>query len=159
MLKLNLTGHPERVALPDGAALVCAALDHETVVEVLSSAEEGEPLRRTVLRLAEAVIEDWEGIHDDETGEAVAFDADLLPAILADPRVYSRFHAGYAARAFGLVTEGNGSAPSPDGTSAEARDTAPPAKASARNARGASTRPKAAKARRSGASRGAASGS
>ncbi|QQA43957.1 hypothetical protein [Pelagovum pacificum] len=117
MLKLNLTGRPERIELGHGAVLICDPVDYDIVLEVILEAEGAETLVVRGRRLGARVITGWEGLADLGTGEPLEFTPELVPSLLRQPVVWSAFWEQYAMRAFGMVSEGNGSAPSSDGTS------------------------------------------
>lgn len=117
MLKLNLTGKPEIVTLAGGATLDCRPLDYRDVLDALSERQDGDGLFEQVCLLGGKVVTGWSGLFDSE-GAPLAFDAELLPALMRQPQVWSPFYAQYGSRAFNLVSEGNGSAPSADGTPA-----------------------------------------
>jgi hypothetical protein len=118
MLKLNLTGQPELVALAGGATLECKALDYRDVIDAMAEMQPGDTMFEQVVALGGVVVTGWTGIHDD-AGAPLAFDAALVPALMRQPQVWSPFWEQYARRAMNMVQEGNGSAPSADGTPAE----------------------------------------
>jgi len=124
MFRLNLTGAVERIDLPDGAWLDCEPLDYDVVLEVYRAVEPDETLDDMSRRLAARVVRGWGGIHDMGSDQEVPFDAALIPDMMRDPTVCSRFFIRYARRAFALADEGNGSGPSPNGASAAGSHTA-----------------------------------
>lgn len=88
---------------------------------------------------AQAIIA-WEGVGD-EAGEPAPVTPENVTAFLDMYPLYQAFYIGYVLPGMRVVTEGNGSAPSPNGTSAGAETTAPPVPASVPNAPAASTAP------------------
>ena len=147
MLRLNLTGAPETVALPHGAALECRPMDIDLIREAMAdlaareddAGEDGAEgggrvvLNDVVVAVGCRMITGWSGIEGVD-GIEVPFDAALTPVLLRDPVVFRCFHEQYGMRALGLVNEGNDLAPLPNGISAEGADTAPAAPAAAPNA-------------------------
>lgn len=73
--------------------------------------------------LAERLVTDWGGVLG-ENGKSIAFDPSLLPKLFLEDTVLRSFEmAAYAVRE-ALVAEGEGFAPSPNGSAAGAPDTA-----------------------------------
>lgn len=117
MLRLNLSGRPEVVTL-SGATLECKALDYGDVIIAMAEMQPDDTLFEQVAALGGVVITGWTGIHD-ATGAPLAFDPALVPALMRQPQVWSPFWEQYARRAMNMAREGNGSAPSADGTPVE----------------------------------------
>jgi hypothetical protein len=76
-----------------------------------------------VRALARYLVTDWEGIFDRD-GNALPFDAALLPQLMAIEDVAAAFWAHMLEPERRRIAEGNVSAPSPNGISAGALDTA-----------------------------------
>jgi hypothetical protein len=76
-----------------------------------------------VRALARYLVTDWQGVLDAD-GNALAFDPKLLPQLMAIEDVAAAFWKHVLEPERRRVLEGNGSAPSPNGTSAGAPDTA-----------------------------------
>lgn len=89
---------------------------------------------------AQAIIA-WEGVGD-EAGEPAPVTPENIVAFLDMHPLYQAFYIGYVLPGMKVVTEGNGSAPSPNGTSAAGPTIAGPAPESVPNAPDASTPPK-----------------
>ena len=79
-----------------------------------------------VQALARYLVTDWQGVFDAE-GNALAFDAKLLPRLMAIEDVAAAFWRHVLEPERRRAAEGNASAPSPNGISAGALDTAPDA--------------------------------
>lgn len=76
-----------------------------------------------VRALARYLVTDWEGVFDAE-GTPLAFDAALLPQLMAIEDVAAAFWWHVLKPERERIAEGNASAPSPNGTLAGARDIA-----------------------------------
>jgi hypothetical protein len=76
-----------------------------------------------VRALARYLVTDWEGVFDAD-GNALAFDAALLPQLMAIEDVAAAFWRHMLEPERRRAAEGNVSAPSPNGISAGAPDTA-----------------------------------
>ncbi len=136
MFKINLTGTDETVRLSEDAGLVCAPRDIDTIAEVLQGLgdDEGDRSLNAIAKaLAAEVVHDWYGLFD-EGGAAIEFDAELIPAVMSDPVVLQAFRKQYLDRLLYMREEGNGSTPSPNGTTGAAQDTAKAVPKSARRA-------------------------
>lgn len=152
MFKINLTGADETVRLSDSAGLVCAPRDIEILAEALQEVREADKdlnMNALCTALAQDVVRGWFGLCD-EAGNDIAFDPDLVPAVMSDPIVLQAFRDQYVNRLLYLREEGNGSTPSQNGTSGAGETTAKAAPKSARRAPTARKSPKASKAAKSG---------
>jgi len=87
-----------------------------------------------VKAIARRIVEDWKGVGD-EAGNPLTISPEGIDALLDLHRVFAAFDAAVIAPYLMVQSEKNGSAPSPNGTSAAAETTAAPAKASAKSAR------------------------
>lgn len=76
-----------------------------------------------VRALARYLVTDWDGVFDAD-GNALAFDAALLPQLMAIEDVAAAFWRHVLEPERQRAAEGNASAPSPNGTLAGAPDTA-----------------------------------
>lgn len=152
MFKINLTGADETVHLSEGAGLVCAPRDIETIGEVLQELQtddEAPSMNALAKALAQEVVHDWFGLCD-ENGTEIEFDPELVPAVMSDPLVIQAFRDQYFNRLLYMRAEGNGSTPSQNGTSGAAKTTAKPARKTARRAPTKKKSPRARKAATSG---------
>lgn len=84
--------------------------------------------------IAIAAITAWEGVVDDDTDEPVPLTEDAVRALMSFPPILDAFQRLYIEPGLALVAEKNGSAPSPNGTSAAAMVIAVPAGLRARTA-------------------------
>lgn len=89
--------------------------------------------------IAAAVIEDWEGVEDDE-GRPVKPSREFIDAFLDDYRIFDAWQMRYMTKWLGLADEKNACAPPPSGSSAAGAPTAKPARKSAKSARSRKTR-------------------
>lgn len=136
MFKINLTGADETVRLSEDAGLVCAPRDIETMGEILQDLRETEEdltMNAMAKALAQEVVRGWYGLFDEGNAE-IAFDPDLVPAVMSDPVVLQAFRDQYLNRLLYLREEGNGSTPSQNGTSGAEETTATAASKSAKPA-------------------------
>jgi hypothetical protein len=143
MLRLDLSPEPRwhdmgggvRFKLAPLTTAVLAAARTDPAVEALG---EGVTPDEQALALAKAVgriaILEWEGVGDEE-GEPVDPTPQYIDAVLDVWPIFQAFQIGYIAKGLVLAEEGNGSAPSPNGTSAAAPPSARPARAAAKSAR------------------------
>ena len=92
-----------------------------------------------IVQLAQVAILDWTGVCD-EAGAALPVSAEAIDALLEVPALFEAWQTRVCEPALAtdaeVAAEGNGSTPSPSGTSAGATPTAPPASRTARPARG-----------------------
>lgn len=154
MFKINLTGAQETVRLSDDAGILCAARDLETLADVMSGLrsdeEEDFTLNELATALSQEVIEGWFGLCDESKNE-IKFDRDLITAVMSDPVVHQAFRDQYVNRLLYLREEGNGSSPSPSGTTGADETTAKRAPQNAPRARTKSKNRKPPKGAKSGA--------
>lgn len=149
MLKLGLKKEPYWLELPLGVRLQVVPMSTPLMARVQAErAEDGadaegeasgtpspaEANLSFVKAVARHAILDWDGVGD-EKGKPAPVEAAYVDALLDEYPIYRAFQAEYVSTGMALVQEGNGSAPSPNGTSAAARNTARTAKASAKPAR------------------------
>lgn len=110
-------------------------------VEAEAAAKAGQPLDSTAFNasnpsaldglfrqyqieaLARYGITRWEGVSD-QAGQPLPVDAASVEAFAAHPEMSSAFDAAYAVDTTALAAEGNGSAPTSDGSSAPGESTA-----------------------------------
>lgn len=163
MLKLDLKKAPRWIDLAPGVrmqvlpatmkVILQARRDPEVMAIVAGAEDDPEALEaRTDVAVAVAqavarrVVIGWEGVLDDADRPAPVA-PEYIDALLEHPAVFETFQSQYLAPAMLLASEKNGSALSPSGTSAGARNTAGPAARSARRAPTKSTGRKPSKAR------------
>jgi hypothetical protein len=148
MLRLNLKREASWVELGHGVRLKCDPLSTAVMAAAkrdFTASGIGEDLDKDDLGIAMAkavarrVVVEWEGVADEE-GDPAEVTPEGIDALLDIWVMFDAFQNQYLASGFLLDQEKNGSAPSPDGTSAGATATARPARASARSARPKSTR-------------------
>lgn len=84
--------------------------------------------------VAVAAITAWEGVVDDATDESLPVTEETVRALMSFPPILDAFQAKYIEPGLAMVAEKNGSAPSPNGTSAAAMVIAVPAGLRARTA-------------------------
>jgi hypothetical protein len=104
---------PAVAALPEGAS-------NETIAVTMAKA------------LARLVVLEWEGVGDAE-GNPVHVTPEGIDALLDILPLFEAFQLRYVSKGLLLEAEKNGSAPSPNGTSAGATSIADPAAAPAAN--------------------------
>lgn len=163
MLKLNLSREPYWLDLPKGVRLRVRPIGTSLMLDVYQEPEvaalsedtddgtAGAILGRAIMQHA---IEEWEGVAD-ERGRPLKITREAIEALLEDFTLWTALQERYIGPALEFQDEGNGSAPSPNGSSEGAPDTAKPARSSAKNARGGSTSRARQKGARSGRSSGA----
>jgi hypothetical protein len=142
MLRLDLSKEPRwhdmgggvRFLLAPLTTAVLAAARTDPAVEALGPLatrdEQAVALAKAVGRIA---ILDWQGVGDGE-GEPVDPSPEYIDAVLDLWPIFQAFQIGYVSKGLVLAEEGNGSAPSPNGTSAAAPPSAKPARAAATSA-------------------------
>lgn len=157
MLKLDLDRTPRWVDLPQGLRLLmrpagtaevhayrtrAARLFGEMETAYKTARESGlpwdgtdldDPSSRlgliyalTVAAAARELVTDWEGVAD-VAGAPLPFSSGLLPRLMNFTPIADAFFARVVAPAEAVAAEGNVSGPSPNGSTATARDTAPAA--------------------------------
>ena len=144
MLRLDLVNEPRWHDLPHGVRLQLRPATTQMMMEVFeeSAGAEGEKVGTDVpfgRRVARRAVIDWEGVGGPDGPAPVT--PEHVDALLEVCPIWQWFQRHYLGPALGLVQEGNGSGPSPTGTSAAGSTTAGPAKASATTAPDGSTRP------------------
>lgn len=160
MLRLNLTNEPAWHDLGGGLRLLLRPTDLDLIAEAeeddavvaaradfaadetpdaAKTAALGRDFAAAVARLA---IIGWQGVGDAEGREITEPYAEAIDALMRHPAVFAWFQTRYLQPALVLVSEGNVSAPAPNGTMAGARTTAGPAKPAAKPARKRITDPK-----------------
>ena len=168
MVRLNLSSEPRWITLIDGADAGRLGVEPvEVLVEPITTAvmysvrqevrekhgldpdqDLGEGATESVAlqldfhkALAARIIRDWRGVLD-ENGKPAKVTPETCSALMDIMLVYEAWVMKVFAPYIGLVSEKNGFALSPNGTSAGATNTAQPARANAKNARQSSTRRK-----------------
>lgn len=134
MISLTLSREPERLDLTHGVtvlirpltAAIFSAARADLDADDLIDAEAQEVAAALVKAIARRTILSWEGVGDAE-GAPVEPDDATIDALFDLWPIYEAFNERFIARWLLLGDEGNGSAPSPTGTSAGAPDTARPA--------------------------------
>jgi hypothetical protein len=76
----------------------------------------------TVAAAARELVTDWEGVTD-EAGAPLPFNVGLLPRMMNFTAIADAFFAQVVAPAEAVTTEGNGSGPSPNGSTGTALNT------------------------------------
>lgn len=142
MLRLDLSaapfwfdaGHGVRLRLLPLTTGLMAAARSDPAVRAVAGGEDRDLQAITMAKaVARRAVIDWEGIGNAE-GEPIAPSPEGIDALLDIWPVFEAFQMGYVAKGLLLAQEGNGFAPSPNGTSAGAPDTVPPAGRIAQNA-------------------------
>lgn len=133
MIRLNPTAADRVIDLGGGVELTCAPLtsavftaarsDPALAVALAGGASVEEATLATVKAIARRVIKDWNGVGDAD-GNPVSPDPERIDQLLDIWPLYDAFNARFCGPALMLVSEGNGSAPSRNGTSAGAPDIA-----------------------------------
>lgn len=143
MITLELQKGPDWYDLGHGVRVFARPMTTEVrlvAAEVIGPSEDpaATPGQRRQLAWAKAiaaeVVEDWEGIGD-VAGEPLPVSVEGLSALLDDMRFYLAFRDEYLNPALLSAAEGNVSAPSPNGSSAEGATTAADAAPAAQSAR------------------------
>lgn len=151
MLRLNLKAEPRWLEMVPGVRFLVApasstvmgrARDAESVQSLF--ADENVPSETEVtMALAKEVgaltIEAWEGVVDEATGKPLPVTPETIAAALEVFPIFQAFQLQHVAQGLVLAEEKNGSAPSPTGTSAAARNTARPVRGAAKSAPAKST--------------------
>ncbi|MDH2326006.1 hypothetical protein QCN27_03905 [Cereibacter sp. SYSU M97828] len=150
MLRLNLSRGPAWLDLRHGVRVEVLPLNTEMRMRASRAitGPDGTMEPDSVLRdvaytkaIARSAIIAWEGVGD-ESGQIAPLSPDGVDALLDIYDFYHEFHAKYVIPGILVESEGNGSAPLPNGTSERAKATATRAKPRARSARKSSTPPK-----------------
>jgi hypothetical protein len=149
MLKLDLSLAPKWVDVGSGVRLFCTACTSTILAEargaadVMAAAETGNQILVSHLfarHVARLVVRDWEGVGDAQGNAAPVTEDYVLALMEARQSIAERFAMNFVQPYLQAELEKNGSAASPNGTSAPAgRNTAAPATGSAKTARGTST--------------------
>ena len=135
MIRLNLSTAPRWIDLLPGLRLEVAPVTTAIMASARSDAsldglDPDAPKEVLAVAMAKAVarrvVTDWEGVGDD-AGNPVAVTPDGIDALLDIWPVFEAFQAEVLGPHLVLDSEKNGSALSPNGTSAGATDTAKPA--------------------------------
>ena len=148
MLRLNLTAAPRWLEMAPGVRFLLSpctstvlglAREAATVQALIESdASETELTVALAKEVGNLTIREWEGVGD-EKGRPVAVSPETVSAVLDVPMIFQKFQVEHVGHGLMLVEEKNGSAPSPSGTSAAAKNTARPARAAAKSAPAKST--------------------
>jgi hypothetical protein len=142
MIRLNLSrepswldlGHDVRVRVAPLTTSLMAAARSDPAVAALPEGASNETIAVTMAKaLARLVVLEWEGVGDAE-GNPVPVTPEGIDALLDILPIFEAFQLRYVSKGLLLEAEKNGSAPSPNGTSAGATSTADPAAAPAANA-------------------------
>jgi hypothetical protein len=159
MLKLDLILAPRWVEVAPGVRLHCAPCTSSVLAEargapdVMAASEMGNPILVSHLfsrHVARLVVVAWEGVGDAE-GNPVVPTAEYVQALFERHQpIAERFAIEFLGPVLTMESEKNGSAVSPNGTSAAGRNTAPTAAHLARTARAGSTGRKRSKGGKSG---------
>lgn len=140
MIRLGLKKEPYWLDLPRGVRVEVQPMSTALMARVQArraeteAGEDEDVSVAFVTAVATEAILSWEGVLD-EKDRPVPVNPAYMAALMAEYPIFRAFQADYVATGLALVEEGNGSAPSPDGTSAGAPNTAATAKRSARPAR------------------------
>jgi hypothetical protein len=143
MLRLDLSNNPRWLDMPGGVRIQClpystdAMIDAQSDPEVLA-VDPALSTRRVGAVVAKAiarrVIVAWEGVGD-AAGEPIEPSPAAIDQLMNIWPIFEAFQAQYVSGLFALSAEGNGSTPSPNGSSAGAQTTARPARSRAKPAR------------------------
>jgi hypothetical protein len=143
MLRLNLAREPYWLALCHGVrvrveplttALMVAARSDPAVRSLPEGTGDDEIAVIFGKALAERAILDWDGVGDAK-GRPVPVSPEGIAALLDIWPIFERFQMGYVAKGLELDAEKNASAPSPIGSTAEAKAIAQPVRKAAKTAR------------------------
>lgn len=152
MLRLNLTNEPRWLDFGGGLRLLLRPADMDLIAEAEGDEDlqalrdelgpDEAPTREQAIAMGKAMagavarlaIVGWEGVGDEQGRVIAKPTVEGIDALMRHPAVFPRFQAEYLEPALTLVSEGNGYAPGPSGTSAGARNTAKPARRAARSA-------------------------
>ena len=141
MIRLNLSrepswldlGHDVRVRVAPLTTSLMAAARSDPAVGALPEGASNETIAVTMAKaLARLVVLEWEGVGDAE-GNPVPVTPEGIDALLDILPIFEAFQLRYVSKGLLLEAEKNGSAPSPNGTSAGATSIAGPAAAFAAN--------------------------
>ena len=141
MIRLNLSrepswldlGHDVRVRVAPLTTSLMAAARSDAAVAALPEGASNETIAVTMAKaLARLVVLEWEGVGDAE-GNPVPITPEGIDALLDILPIFEAFQLRYVSKGLLLEAEKNGSAPSPNGTSAGATSIADPAAAFAAN--------------------------
>lgn len=141
MIRLNLSrepswldlGHDVRVRVAPLTTSLMAAARSDLAVAALPEGASNETIAVTMAKvLARLVVLEWEGVGDAE-GNPVPITPEGIDALLDILPIFEAFQLRYVSKGLLLEAEKNGSAPSPNGTSAGATSIADPAAAFAAN--------------------------
>jgi hypothetical protein len=142
MIRLDLSREPRWLELCHGVRLhvgplttsLMAAARSDPAVTSLPEGASNETIAVAMAKaLARLVLLDWEGVGD-EAGEPVPVTPEGIDALLDILPLFEAFQLRYVSKGLLLEQEKNGSARSPNGTSAGVTGTADPAPASAPSA-------------------------
>lgn len=142
MIRLNLSrepswldlGHDVRVRVAPLTTSLMAAARSDPAVAALPEGASNETIAVAMAKaLARLVVLEWEGVGDAE-GNPVPVTPEGIDALLDILPIFEAFQLRYVSKGLLLEAEKNGSAPSPNGTSAGATSIADPAAAPAANA-------------------------
>lgn len=133
MLRLEVMEGPSWIELAPGVEVQVAPLSSVIVARAQADAvadgnsdHRGAAVAGLVARVAQLAILDWRGVGDAE-GEPIPVSPAGVEALMAVQAVSAAFFSQYVARAFQVIEEKKGSAPSQNGTSGAPETTAPPA--------------------------------
>ena len=141
MIRLNLSrepswldlGHDVRVRVAPLTTSLMAAARSDPAVAALPEGASNETIAVTRAKaLARLVVLEWEGVGDAE-GNPVPVTPEGIDALLDILPIFEAFQLRYVSKGLLLEADKNGSAPSPNGTSAGATSIADPAAALAAN--------------------------
>lgn len=143
MLRLNISngsewfdmGHGVRLKLaPLNSAVMLAARKDPEVLALSEEQDDGAVALTAAKYVARAVLEEWEGVGDED-GNPAPVTPEGISALLDLWPIFDAFQTRYLSGGMLLEQEKNGSSPLPNGSSAGATDTAKPARKSAKTAR------------------------
>jgi hypothetical protein len=141
MIRLDLSreprwldlGHDVRLRIGPLTTSLMAAARSDATVAALPEDASNETIAVTMAKaLARLVVLEWKGVGDAE-GNPVAVTPEGIDALLDILPLFEAFQLRYVSKGLLLEAEKNGSAPSPNGTSAGATSIADPAAALAAN--------------------------
>lgn len=133
MLRLDLTAGPRWLDLGHGVRLEVLPLNSTMMLDVwrdpvLAELDHADPSHRVafVKAVARRAVVGWDGVGDLE-GNPIEVTPQGIDALLDIWALYMVFNADFVNHGLTVVSEGNGSAPSRNGTSAQGATTAEPA--------------------------------
>lgn len=145
MLRLNLSRDPEWYEILPGVRILAepatSAIMGSARHDMIGTADDASVEEVSIAfgkAVARRVIRDWEGIGDEDD-KPLPVTPEHVDALLDHYRAFEGWQNEYMAKFLRLESEKNGSAPSPNGTSAGATPTARRARKPAQSARGAKT--------------------